>query len=610
MEENKMQVFRSKSIHTANGLLLPYDEFKLFSDVKDAYVIPEKAEKIICKAEELLTKDIPLLPASLYREYVTCGNRSNYESLFFLRRDMAVCFAVAEAYENKGRFTEKLMDVVWAIMEESTWLLPAHLYCSPNYSDASLGPVFGDNSLHGLALFAATTCATLASVYLLCKDKLDAIEPIITKKMEYCLKERGIKNFLQTDYWWGGSLGGRTNNWCPWILSNVLLTTAIIEKDDYTRARVVTKAMICLDNFFNCYEADGGCDEGPGYWGAAGASMFDCLELIEDMSGGKISVYDSELVKNIGDYIYKVNISANRYVNFADCSPSTSPNAGMLERFGSKTGSPFLASFGRKQAKYGDYFFSASHMYRSLKWLNTPYTKQQDCPMPLYSELPDLGVLTAREYADSEKGMFLAAKAGTNNEMHNHNDCGNFMVYYNANPVIIDTGVGTYTKQTFSPDRYKLWFMQSGYHNLPSFSGVDQMAGANYYATDKIFSESERSLCCELKHAYPDEAGIESYVRKVSLKDGEVTVSESISLKEKKYIDFHLMLSREPKLVETGRISLPEGRTLVFDKSLDVEIEAFDPVGMNAKGMWGTDVLYRIHFRINTDKCNVIFTIR
>ena len=184
-----MKVFRQKGIHNANGKLLPYSEFRLFSDISSPEIPKEKGERIVRYAEGLLGRDIPLLPASVYRQYVTIGNRSNYEDIYFLRRDMAVAFAVAEAYENKGRFIEKLMDVVWAIMEESTWIIPAHIYCAPLHGDSSLGPVFGDNALHGIDLFSAGTAGTLASVYLLCKDKLDAIDPVICRKMEYCLKE-------------------------------------------------------------------------------------------------------------------------------------------------------------------------------------------------------------------------------------------------------------------------------------------------------------------------------------------------------------------------------------------------------------------------------------
>ncbi len=605
-----MKAFSNKGITNATGRLLSYSEFKLFRDVNDPKIPKEKGDRIVRYAEELLDREIPLLPASVYRQYVTMGNRSNYEDIYFLRRDMAVAFAVAEAYENKGRFTEKLMDVVWAIMEESTWIIPAHIYCAPLYNDATLGPVFGDNALHGMDLFSAATSGALSTVYMLCKDKLDQIDPVICRKMEYCLKERTIKNFLQIEVWWGGMAGNRINNWCPWIVSNVLLTAAIMEKDNYTREKIVTKSITYLDNFLECYESDGGCDEGPAYWGAAGASLFDCLELIEDLSGGAISIYDSELVRNIGDYIYKVNITGNRYVNFADCAPKTHPTPGMLIRYGEKTGSDFLVSFGKRQAKYGDFFFSQSHMYRSLKWLYTPFVEEESCPMPLWSMLPNLGVITVRENEDSSLGMFLAAKAGNNGEMHNHNDCGNFMVYYNGNPVIIDTGVGRYTKQTFSSDRYKLWFMQSGYHNLPSFDEIDQKDGSKYTSKNKTFSEAERSMSCELKDAYPIDAGIESYIRKVALTNGVVTVDESISLKETKKVDFHLMLATKPTIISDCEISLPEGRTLKFDPLLKARIEEFDPVGMDTINSWGTDVLYRLHFETNTDKCNVRFTIK
>ena len=608
-----MRVFKEKGYNYQwiNGKVLPLSEFKLFCDLENPIPDKEKAQKIIDSATEMLSWDIPQLPASLYRDFFVTGNRARFEDKYFTRRDMAVTLAAAEVCENQGRFTEKLIDVVWAIMEESTWIIPAHLYTSCLYAESTLGPVYGTNALHGLDLFAAATCGTLSSVYYLCKDKLDATDPIISQKIAYEIKERGIKNFLQLDFWWTGVRGNRVNNWCPWIISNILLCTALVEDDMYIREQVVHKSTIALDNFFNCYAPDGGCDEGPAYWGAAGASLFDSLELIEDISGGKISIYDSELVKNIGDYIYKVNINGDRYVNFADCAPKTNPNSGMLIRYGEKTNSPFLVSFGKKQAALGDFFFSQSHMYRSLKCLFTPTPKEESSNMPLMTLLPDLGVMTARELSDSSKGMFLAAKAGNNDEMHNHNDCGNFMVYYNSEPVIIDTGVGRYTKQTFSDRRYELWFMQSGYHNLPSFGGVDQHNGEQYKATNISYDEKSRSIKCELKEAYLPEAEIDSYVRECSMNEnGVVTVTEDVSLKAAKEIDFHMMTSVRPEIAKPGIISLNMGRTLEYSTELDASIEEFDPVGMDTKSAWQTEKLYRIHFKINTDKCHLVFTIR
>ena len=46
-----------------------------------------------------------------------------------------------------------------------------------------------------------------------------------------------------------------------------------------------------------------------------------------------------------------------------------------------------------------------------------------------------------------------------------------------------------------------------------------------------------------------------------------------------------------------GKVALAEGRTLIYDPSLEVEIEEVDPVGADTTKSWGTPVLYRIHLK-------------
>ena len=77
----------------------------------------------------------------------------------------------------------------------------------------------------------------------------------------------------------------------------------------------------------------------------------------------------------------------------------------------------------------------------------------------------------------NKNGFFVATKGGYNNESHNHNDVGSFSLYLNTMPVFIDAGVGTYTRRTFSSERYSIWTMQSNYHNLPLINGVAQRFG-------------------------------------------------------------------------------------------------------------------------------------
>ena len=601
-----MKLFAPKKI-TASRTLLPYDKVRLFPE-GEYRIDPEKAKKIIATAEELMNRDIPVIKASDFRDYFISGSRSKYAVSSGVRRQIALYLSLAEYIEgHSGRFAEKLMDAVWAIMEESTWIQPAHNYLNPYLpAGTTLPPVYGPDKLHGIDLSAGGVGALLTIVYLMAKKSLDRITPIICKKIEYSVHERITVPFLHCPLWWTGEGGRKVNNWGPWVASNVLFVTAVFEKDDVVRQAVVDRAITTIDNFLKDYAPDGGCDEGPSYWNAAGGSLFDCLELLEELSGGAINIYGEPLVRNIGEYIFKMNINENMFVNFADCGPKQRLSCEMLERFGQKTGSDGLVAFAHQH--YADQMIVTSAMgYRSMKDLATPAPERIDSPLPTASWMPDLKVLTLRESGNSAEGTFLGAKGGSNGEMHNHNDVGNFVVYRNGNPVIIDTGVGTYTKQTFSSERYKLWFMQSGYHNLPSFCGADQMQGGAYASADECFSEDTRTLSMELSGAYTPAAGLDSYRRTLSLEGDTVKVTDSYKLKEVGECVFHFMSATEPKLVKEGTIALAENMTFSFDPALKCEIEAFDPVGMNTQSSWGTDVLYRIKLSVCADKGEYTF---
>jgi hypothetical protein len=126
----------------------------------------------------------------------------------------------------------------------------------------------------------------------------------------------------------------RVNNWNPWICSNWLATALLLEEDDALRVAHVVKIMRCLDRFIDPYPRDGGCDEGPGYWGRAGASLFDCLDLLHSSTGGGIDLFDEPLIGAIGRFLHRVHIDGDYYVNFADAPAVVSPDAALVFRFG------------------------------------------------------------------------------------------------------------------------------------------------------------------------------------------------------------------------------------------------------------------------------------
>ena len=294
------------------GRVLPLDRFSLFSDRKEGiYICPEYREALIAKAEALLGKSYPAIRLSEYLMFRRNGNRTVFQNVYFERRRDMVALALAEFVEGKGRFADALRDLVWMILEETTWVLPAHSRERGGGLDALS---YGVEQTDYIDLFSATTGAALAMVYYLCREIFD--EPAAMKQRILTeLEKRIIRPYLDAtctaNDWWMGRKGKATNNWCPWINSNVLTVCALTAEDVAIREAVVKQAMTSLDSFTMGYHADGGCDEGPNYWGKAGGALFNACLVMYDMTEGYVNVFRDPLIVNMGEYIAKAHITGN-----------------------------------------------------------------------------------------------------------------------------------------------------------------------------------------------------------------------------------------------------------------------------------------------------------
>lgn len=146
----------------------------------------------------------------------------------------------------------------------------------------------------------------------------------------------------------------------------------------------------------------------------------------------------------------------------------------------------------------------------------------------------DMQLMAARDKGGSSKGLYVACWASHNGQSHNHNDVGNFIIYANGRPFIIDAGKPTYTRQTFSGRRYEIWAMQSAYHNLPTINGVTQTEGRRYAAKNVIYDSGGdfAQLKMDIAPAYTIQAGINSWLRTVRLNRGkDIQVIDSFDLK-------------------------------------------------------------------------------
>jgi hypothetical protein len=86
------------------------------------------ARQLLAAIEPILAglRPIPDVPYSLYRQFVLTGNRSNFEARFFLRRRNLAAAALGQFLRPRPELLDAVHDYLWAICEESTWILPAH----------------------------------------------------------------------------------------------------------------------------------------------------------------------------------------------------------------------------------------------------------------------------------------------------------------------------------------------------------------------------------------------------------------------------------------------------------------------------------------------------
>ena len=86
----------------------------------------EEYRRIIQRGEEAARAGITALPATLFLEFQRLGERNAYDACFGLRRGRLNWMTLAECLEYEGRFLDPLLDMAWAICEESTWAIAAH----------------------------------------------------------------------------------------------------------------------------------------------------------------------------------------------------------------------------------------------------------------------------------------------------------------------------------------------------------------------------------------------------------------------------------------------------------------------------------------------------
>ena len=480
---------------------------------------------------------LPRLPLSLWLRFTQKGDRTAWEHAYFARRRTLCALVMAEAVTGAGTYLPAIADLAWAICEESAWQLPAH---NSYIRDTPQLPL-PDVTRPIVDLFAAETGALIATVYGLLGATLDGYAPGFSVRLKDEVERRVLAPYRTAHFWWMGSGEEPMCNWTPWCTQNVLLAAAQCAPAE-TLPVYVKQAAYSIDCFLKDYGEDGCCSEGAQYYRHAALTMFNALDLLCRIAPGVFDdVWAEPKIRNMAEYIVNMHIAGPYYLNFADCSPLAGARGVREFLFGQRVASAPLMTLAARdwadalQQLDPDRLHHPDdseginlyyHIQTALAEQKVLAFAQSAAPaLPRDVWYPSVGILACRRGAYA-----LGAKAGNNADSHNHNDVGSVTLYKNGAPLLIDVGVETYSKKTFSPQRYEIWTMQSSWHNLPEFepegAGYQQQPGAEFSARDVAVSDSLDAITMDIAPAYGVVPGLGFYRRRVQLGETGLTLQE------------------------------------------------------------------------------------
>jgi hypothetical protein len=478
-------------------------------------------KEVISQAEMLLKEPIPDQPDDLYLDFSRTGNRTRWERISGLRRERTGTLVLAECLENKGRFIPAFEKLVGVLCSERTWVMPAHDSKLTNFNGTSIDIDLGSSKL---AWSLATADYLLADrlspeVRKLIRDNLD--RRIFEPYQDMVLGKR------EQNWWMTG-----TNNWNAVCLAGVTGSALAVIDSPRSRAFFVAAAEKYSTSFLKGFADDGYCSEGLGYWNYGFGHYIMLGEMIYQATNGKVDLLQNPRAKQAAGFGANIEILNGVYPAFADCSIDARPSTQLMyfvsRRFGLALRSweqidPASAGGSLYQNMMYSFPNSASRTESAQGVLRGPGIR---------SWFDQGGVLVCRPEPNSSSHLAVALKGGHNQEHHNHNDVGSFVVVLGDKPLLLDPGSEVYTARTFSGRRYESNILNSFGHPVPVVAGKLQQTGrqAQGRVVRQSFTDNNDTLVLDISSAYdvPELKKLEREFVYSRLGSGSLSVTDEV----------------------------------------------------------------------------------
>ena len=511
-------------------------------------------------SRELLYKELPALSDEDFLLYEQTGNRLIYEKLYFERRKFLNVFFFVTLWHKEKIYIKKLEEIIYTVCKEDTWALPAHVDMSK------------DDRKYTIDLFAAETAQALSCIY-------HYLGKILSEECTDIIKEnvwnRIIKPYVESEYGYH-RWENLDNNWISVCASSIGSAVLYLPDDKGIRDKILDRVKICLDKYIGGFSDDGVCLEGMSYFTYGMEYFFGFARQLYEYTDGEKNLYTDKRLENIVLFQQNCFLPGGNTISFSDGLANDRFRLGL---------SCFLKSkFKGFEIPPIDFAmkFDTDSCYRFMAnlqddlWVsefledkkNEERIKKDEYKFILYKEA---------QWAVWNSGdTGLALKGGNNNEPHNHNDIGSFILSYAGEIFLTDLGCGEYTKDYFKDDtRYKIFNNRSISHNVPLINGEEQKAGDKYKC-----SSFESPKVGQVKMSYAKAYGLENIklYRNVECysNDKYIVIEDILESRSEKYsLTENLVTNIKPE-IKDNRIFLHGKRA-----SLCIDVENKRNININ-----------------------------
>lgn len=520
-------------VHSDEAYPLPtYDDECIWEGLRSSPVTRSIVERILEAAAEEREEPAPEASISQFLNYVRTGERTGYTDAVMRRRKRLSLFTLAECLEREGRYLDNILDSIWAACEQTTWVLPGHSGDEQSEDGLPLDPRDVPAEKCQIALFSARTGLLLAEVdYVLG----DALNPTARDRIRTEVDLQVFEPYLaRDDFSW---FTPPTSNWNAVCNASTAIAAFHLVSDVDRLASIVVKAAHNLRHYLDGFDEDGCTAEGVSYWNFGFSHYVMFAAHLDARTDGQYSLLSPSIVEDIARFPIKVELSSGRYVAFADTEEGAWLEPFVPRWVGEQLELPELTTWGQEQLSDEQSVFSIdkvgtlSETIRNLYWCRQP-SSDQTLTRSRRQFFAGNEWWIARADPANPQGLTIAAKGGRNDEPHNHNDCGSFIVHYRGESQLVDLGKGFYDREYFDEHRYEHLVTRSLGHSVPSVNGYEQVDGEEYAASvvDRSETPSRDEFEVELKECYPVEAGLESLRRRFAL---ERSSPEYVSVRDR-----------------------------------------------------------------------------